>query len=121
MFRHSAFPLAASAFVIAVSGQPAAAQDCTPIRFDPGTSGTVVAGVVPMDGQTCYSLSVRPGQRAHVGIVSGAQNVAVTVTDVGDNRRSFDFTTEKSYYELLVHQTLRAAGDDPFTLQVRVY
>lgn len=108
------------AAVTAMAAVPALAQDCSPIRFDPGTSGTIIQGVVPTDGQVCYSLSVRPGQQAHVGIVGGAANVAVTVTDVGDNRRSFDFVTEQSYYELIVHQTMRAVAPDPFSMQVRV-
>lgn len=98
----------------------ALAQDCTEIRFQPGTSGAVVEGIAPAEGQQCFSLSVGAGQQAHVGIVSGDPGIGVTVSGVADNRRSLDFLTEAGRYELYVHQTFRAVKSEPFSMQVQV-
>lgn len=100
--------------------QAVMAEDCTPVRFDPGTSSAVIGDLAPAEGVRCFSLSVRPGQRAHVGIVEGDAGVAVTVSDVADNRRSVDFVTEAERYELYVHQTFRAPSPVPFRLLVQV-
>lgn len=102
------------------SPQVAVAEDCTPIRFEPGQSGATVDGLAPAEGVRCYSLAVRPGQQAHVGIVAGDEGVAVSVSDVADNRRSVDFVTAAQRYELYVHQTFRAPAAVPFSMLVQV-
>lgn len=113
-------PLVLALLVAAWLPRPALAEDCTPVRFDPGTTGTLIEGLAPAEGIRCYTLAVRAGQRAHVGIVEGDAGVAVSVSDVADNRRSVDFVTEAERYEVLVHQTLRAPAPVPFRMLVQV-
>lgn len=113
-------PILPTLLLAACLPQVAGAGDCTPIRFEPGRSGALVEGLAPAEGVRCYSLSVSPGQQAHVGIVEGDEGVAVSVPGVADNRRSVDFMTEAEHYELYVHQTFRAPAPVPFTMQVQV-
>lgn len=103
-----------------MAGQAASAQDCTPISFDPGSSGAYVDDTVPAEGGLCYTLSVRPGQQAHVGIVGGDDNVAVSVWDIADNRRNIDFVTTSDLHTIYVHQTLRSPRAEAFSMLIQV-
>lgn len=96
------------------------AQDCQPIRFTPGESGAFVDGVLPAEGRDCYTLDVRRGQNVHIGVVGGSENVAVSVLDVGDARRSFDFAAPSGRVEFLVFQLMRSVTDADYSLHVQV-
>lgn len=106
--------------LLAASAQIASAADCTPIRFAKGASSATVRGVVPVEGNTCFTLGVGAGQKAHIRFKEGPGDIAVTVVGVGDNRSSIDFTTKAGTYELLVHQTFRSVAPAPFAMFVSV-
>ncbi len=110
--------VSAFAFILAASG--ACAQDCQPIRFMPGESGAFIDGVLPAEGRDCYTLDVRRGQNVTVEVVGGSENVALTVVDVGDARRSFGFAAPSDRVEFLVFQLMRSATDADYSLLVQV-
>lgn len=105
----------------------AAAQDCTPIRFDAGHSGAFVDGVLPpkipteSTGPLCYSLDVRKGQQMSIQVVGGDENVAVSVIDVGDARRFFEFAAPSSRVEFLVFQLLPSPNEASYSLLVKAF
>ena len=121
MFRFPAFCLAV--FLPTV----AAAQDCKPIRFAPGDDGAFIDDVLPpkvpdgSGGPRCYSLDVRKGQRVSVEVVGGDENVAVSVIDVGDARRSFDFVAPSSRVEFIVFQLLPSPEEADYSLLVKAF
>ena len=102
-----------------------ARQDCSPVRFQPGTSGTVIAGTAPpSDGSEaeqplCYALVVGEGQNARVRLLSG-RNVAITIPGVGDASDSFDFRTKRGRLELHVFQLFPGGDAEPFRIRVEV-
>lgn len=96
------------------------AQDCQPIRFSPGESGAFVDGVLPAEGRDCYTLDVRQGQNVSIEVVGGSENVAVSVLDVGDARRSFDFAAPSGRVEFLVFQLMRSVTDADYSLHIQV-
>lgn len=111
------------AMVLLASG--AAAQECTPIRFKAGESGALVDGVLPPEegpnagGPDCYSLDVRKGQPISVEVVGGSENVVISVLDVGDARRRFDFRAPSSRVEFIVFQLSRSAREADYSLLVQ--
>lgn len=109
-----------AAFILSLLATPAAAQECQPIRFAPGETGAFVEGQAPAEGSTCYSLDLRPGQTLFAEIVAGQADIAITIPGVGDNRGTFNFVTQRSQYELWVHQTFRAVAPAPFTMLVKI-
>ena len=102
-----------------------ARADCSPIRFQPGTSGTVIAGTAPpSDGSEaerplCYALVVGDGQNARVRVLSG-RNVAITIPGVGDASDSVDFRTRQGRLELHVFQLFPGGDAEPFRIRIEV-
>ena len=96
------------------------AQDCRPVRFNPGESGAFVDGLLPAEGRDCYTLDVRRGQNVFIEVVGGSENVAVSVLDMGDARRSFDFAAPADRVEFLVFQLMRSVTDADYSLLIKV-
>lgn len=109
-----------SAVALIVLATGAHAQDCQPIRFNPGESGALIDGVLPAEGRDCYTLDVRQGQNVFIEVVGGSENVAVSVLDVGDARRSFDFAAPSGRVEFLVFQLMRSVTDADYSLHIQV-
>ncbi|MGA7260533.1 MAG: hypothetical protein WBX30_06530, partial [Stellaceae bacterium] len=65
--------VAAALILILISSAAHAAENCTPIRFAPGTSSATVKGIATsMDegkSSACYTLTTRAGQTASLTIV----------------------------------------------------
>ena len=108
-----------SAFALFCLASGAYAQDCQPIRFATGESGAFVDGVLPAEGRDCYTLDVRRGQNVTVDVVGGSENVAVSVIDVGDARRSFAFAAPSNRVEFIVFQLMRSVTDADYSLLIQ--
>lgn len=108
------------AVALACLATGAHAQNCQPIRFNPGESGALIDGILPAEGRDCYTLDVRRGQNVYIGVVGGSENVAVSVLDVGDARRTFDFAAPSDRVEFLVFQLMRSASDADYSLHIQV-
>ncbi|AUH33452.1 hypothetical protein [Paracoccus tegillarcae] len=98
----------------------AQAQTCTAVKFNPGESGAYVQGNLPPESLDCYTLAVRPGQNVFIEVVVGGENVAITVVDVADARRRFDFAAPSSSVEFRVFQMFRSARAEDYAILVQV-
>jgi hypothetical protein len=70
MFR---YPILAVMMVCALAATATAEENCTPIRFAPGTSSATIKGTASsMDegaSSACFTLTTRAGQTARLTIV----------------------------------------------------
>ena len=91
---------------------PAAAQTCTPVRFEPGQSTATLRGSVPAEDSVCYTFGAKPGQTATLN-VSG-RNIIASVIGVGDARTSWSFKT-KAQNQFIIGQMMRSVTPENFT------
>jgi hypothetical protein len=103
-----------------------AEENCTPIRFAPGTSSATIKGTASsMDegaSSACYTLTTRAGQTATIKIVKRSRNddTAFTISDVVDNQDDYTFKTEAKTYTIGVYLRFAGQPSRPFTMQVSV-
>ena len=102
-------------------------NDCTSIRFQRGTSGTVVTGTAYSETMTCYTLGTRAGQTATVEIIeSGGEDTAFNIADLShdsyivDNRDKYSFQTVAGTYRIDVYRTFARGEPVPFKMAVSV-
>jgi hypothetical protein len=113
--------------LISILSATAHAQDnCTPIRFAPGTSSATIKGIASSIDEgassACYTLTTRAGQTARLSIVKRSRNddTAFTIQDIVDNQDNYTFKTEAKTYRIGVYLTFSRQSDRPFTMQVSV-
>ena len=104
----------------------AAAQDCTPIKFETGASGAYIDGILPPKlpddasyKPVCYSVDVRKGQPMFVDVIGGGENVVVSVIGVGDARRFIEFAAPTSRVEFIVFHLFPTPREENYSLLVR--
>jgi hypothetical protein len=103
-----------------------AEENCTPIRFGPGTSSATIKGTASSmdDGASsaCFTLTTRAGQTATIKIVKKSRNddTAFTITDLVDNQDDYTFKTQSKTYTIGVYLTFARQSPRPFTMQVSV-
>jgi hypothetical protein len=103
-----------------------AQENCTPIRFAPGTSSATVRGIARSGDEgnkiACYTLATARGQTATLSIqVRGPKDdTAFTIAGVVDDQNKYTFKTEAKTYEISVYLTFARQADRPFAMDVSV-
>ncbi|WP_103224564.1 hypothetical protein [Roseibium marinum] len=98
----------------------AAAQDCSEIIFEPGTSSGEVSGQVINGQPMCFIFGSGAGQTARLQLF-GSDDTCFTVPDVIDCQADFSFPTQPRNYTVNVFQFLRSATSEEFTLRLTIH
>lgn len=98
----------------------ARAEDCTEIKFAPGTSSGEVSGTVIEGRPVCLSFGSGAGQTARLQLF-GSDNACFTVFDVVDCQIDYSFRTERKTYTLNVFQLFPSPSYEQFTFRLTIH
>lgn len=85
--------------------------------FQPGQTDGEVSDTAPAQGSVCYALGVAPGQDVDVTLTYGGQ-ARFSIAGLVQDQRRYEFTAERSLYEIRVHQQSGATDVEPFVLAI---
>lgn len=98
---------------------PAGSGDCVPVLFGSDQTSADVSGSAPPDDVVCYSLRTVAGQRVNIKVVAG-KNIIFSVKGLADARDQYDFVADRSRYEFVVGQLMRAVAPKDFRIRIDI-
>ena len=92
-------------------------ESCMPIKFEAGTTSTVLHGMVPADNVVCFTLKTGSEQKVQLDISDG-NNTVFSIDDITDAQKHFEFRTLNKTYKIFIGQLMRASSEQAYTLKV---
>ncbi len=117
--RFLILPLMSIFFSVGASAQHYDGCPVADVRFPPGSSETVISGMIPAEGHLCFNMNVREGQQVAMTVLEG-NNTIFTVYDVRDAQDDLTFAAPSNMVQFLVGQLMRVVEPQQFRLEITV-